>query len=452
MEIFYKAEEKFFPYVLLAPALNIFEFSGTATTHFHELMYTGVKSWLLDRYKFIHPDANVVFKIEQYNQGNLTQLIQILEIIRKANRNKVSWYHYPNAWEEGGIPEAFQKFSPDFLNIKTPDLASTEEKINGLIKTNDPANTQLAMQLLLGQNIPIESHVYRIMINNDFKMGKNICFEQGLFKILEHISGPNNIAVGYANITQVPTTIGEVWNLKKLDLRANPITKLPDELGQLRHLEVLDLSFTNVATLPTTLSQLTKLKDLYLQGTLIDTLQVFTQQFPNLQAISLSSKQAEQLTPENFGQLDHIQRIYVSRKDFELMPRCLQDIQKLSFLSPLHQGKDDNMPTILMDACSGIFEVSGRSLSDATSVLAELIFDWLDQYALYPNEQTIFVCRVDYFGSHSFTTLLLQIFRRLESIPGTKVHWYFEADDEDMQETGIDYAEMVNIPFELIAY
>ena len=452
MEIFYKAEEKFFPYILLAPALNTFEFSGTATTHFHELMYTNVKSWLLSRYKFIHPEAKVVFKIEKYNRENLLQLIQILEIIKKANRNKVSWYHYPNAWEGKDIPDALQKFSPDFLTIKVPDLDSIEEKINALIKTNEPANEQLAIQLLLGQRLPIESYIYKIMINNNFETGKNICFEQGFFKILEHISGTHTLKVGYTNITQVPATIGQVWSLKHLDLAANPITVLPDEIGELRHLEILDLSYTNLNLLPTTIQQLHQLKELYLQGTFIHSLQVFTQLLPGLQAISLSSKQAEQLTLKNFAKLDHIQRVYVARKDFEAMPKRLRDIQKLSFLRPLYKEINENIPKVLLDACSGVFEISGRSLSDESRVIGELIFDWLDQYVLYPNEQTIFVCRIDYINGHNFSKLLLDIFHRLAHIEGAQVHWYFEEDDEDMQDVGAEFAEMVAVPFELIAY
>ena len=400
MEIFYKAEEKYFPYILLAPALNIFEFSGIATTHFHELMYTNVKSWLLSRYKFIHPEATVVFKIEKYNRENLVQLVQVLEIIKKANWNRVSWYHYPNAWESPQIPEALQKFPPDFLEIKIPDLNSTEEKINALIKTNETANEQLAIQLLMGQRLPIEPYIYKVMINNNFETGKNICFEHGYFKILEHVSGTNTLKMGHTGVTTIPQTIGDMWNLKQLDLAANPITELPLDIGKLRHLEILDLSYTDLKNLPSTISQLTKLKELYLQGTFIDSLQVFTQQLPGLQAISLSSKQAEQLTPEYFAQLEAIQRIYVARKDFEGLPRNLRMEQKLSFLRPLYKEVNENIPKVLLDACSGIFELSGRSISDESSVFGELVFDWLDQYALYPNEQTIFVCRIEYISKH----------------------------------------------------
>ena len=55
-------------------------------------------------------------------------------------------------------------------------------------------------------------------------------------------------------------------------------------------------------------------------------------------------------------------------------------------------------------------------------------------------------------NGHNFNKLLLDIFQRLSMIKGAQVHWYYEEDDEDMQDVGAEFAEMVKVPFELIAY
>ncbi len=32
------------------------------------------------------------------------------------------------------------------------------------------------------------------------------------------------------------------------------------------------------------------------------------------------------------------------------------------------------------------------------------------------------------------------------------IHWYYQEDDEDIQEAGEEYSEIVEIPFEIISY
>jgi hypothetical protein len=49
---------------------------------------------------------------------------------------------------------------------------------------------------------------------------------------------------------------------------------------------------------------------------------------------------------------------------------------------------------------------------------------------------------------------LVEIFRKLEKIPQTgkelSVDWYFDENDEDMQESGEDFKEIIKVPFRMI--
>jgi len=40
----------------------------------------------------------------------------------------------------------------------------------------------------------------------------------------------------------------------------------------------------------------------------------------------------------------------------------------------------------------------------------------------------------------------------LEDIKGMKILWYFHEDDEDMEEAGQEFSELVEIPFEFKTY
>lgn len=118
------------------------------------------------------------------------------------------------------------------------------------------------------------------------------------------------------------------------------------------------------------------------------------------------------------------------------------------------KGTDDT-PSIVLDKDNEIFEISGRSLPEDVSTFYEPILNWLDEYAEDPNSQTIFSFKLVYFNTAS-SKLLLDILMKLEELHenGNEVliKWYYPEDDEDMQEAGEEYAEIVDIPFEQISY
>jgi len=118
------------------------------------------------------------------------------------------------------------------------------------------------------------------------------------------------------------------------------------------------------------------------------------------------------------------------------------------------KGTDDT-PNIVLDKDSEIFEISGRSLPEDVSTFYEPILNWLDEYAQDPNSKTVFSFKLVYFNTAS-SKLLLDILMKLEELHenGNEVlvKWYYPEDDEDMQEAGEEYADIVDIPFEQISY
>ncbi|MBS3770402.1 MAG: DUF1987 domain-containing protein [Bacteroidales bacterium] len=118
------------------------------------------------------------------------------------------------------------------------------------------------------------------------------------------------------------------------------------------------------------------------------------------------------------------------------------------------KGTDDT-PSIVLDKDNEIFEISGRSLPEDVSTFYEPILNWLDEYAQDPNSKTVFSFKLVYFNTAS-SKLLLDILMKLEGLHenGNEVlvKWYYPEDDEDMQEAGEEYADIVDIPFEQISY
>jgi hypothetical protein len=114
------------------------------------------------------------------------------------------------------------------------------------------------------------------------------------------------------------------------------------------------------------------------------------------------------------------------------------------------EGTEDT-PKILLDKNNGIYEISGRSLPEDSTEFYNPILEWLDEYSKSPNPTTDFVFKLEYFNTAS-SKLILDVLSKLEEIPGIKVNWYFHEDDEDMEEAGEEFSELVDIEFEFKTY
>lgn len=117
-------------------------------------------------------------------------------------------------------------------------------------------------------------------------------------------------------------------------------------------------------------------------------------------------------------------------------------------------GTDDT-PSVTMDVGNEIFEVSGRSLPEDVASFYEPILDWLDRYSEEAAGKTIFNFKLVYFNTAS-SKMLLDILLKLEEMyesgKEVLVRWHFPEDDEDMEEAGEEYADIVEVPFEQISY
>jgi len=120
------------------------------------------------------------------------------------------------------------------------------------------------------------------------------------------------------------------------------------------------------------------------------------------------------------------------------------------------QGSDDT-PKVILDANSDnpVFEISGRSLPEDVVAFYDPILEWLDEYAQKPLKKTVFNFKLEYFNTAS-SKLLLDVLLKLEDMHDdghdVLVRWHYPDDDEDMEEAGQEYADIVEVPFEQVSY
>lgn len=114
------------------------------------------------------------------------------------------------------------------------------------------------------------------------------------------------------------------------------------------------------------------------------------------------------------------------------------------------EGTEDT-PKVQLDKSKAIFEISGRSLPEDAAEFYSPILNWLSEYAGQANSVTEFVIKLEYFNTAS-SKLILDVLSKLEEVKGSKVVWYYYEDDEDMQEAGEEFSELVDVPFEFKTY
>ncbi|MEX1002821.1 MAG: DUF1987 domain-containing protein [Crocinitomicaceae bacterium] len=110
-------------------------------------------------------------------------------------------------------------------------------------------------------------------------------------------------------------------------------------------------------------------------------------------------------------------------------------------------------PTVSFDSQNGVLELKGRSIPENSIEFYKPLNDWIDAYAASPQPNTIVDVKLEYFNTSS-SKCILDLFKQLEKLNAgnteVKVNWYFEEDDEDMEEAGEDYQAIIDLPFKMI--
>lgn len=115
----------------------------------------------------------------------------------------------------------------------------------------------------------------------------------------------------------------------------------------------------------------------------------------------------------------------------------------------------DDTPKVVLDPSNNEFEFSGKSLPEDVTTFYDPVMEWLDGYAESPNPKTVVKFNLVYFNTAS-SKLILDILFKLEEIfddgNDVAIEWHFQEEDEDMEEAGEEYGDLVEMPLVLKSY
>lgn len=107
------------------------------------------------------------------------------------------------------------------------------------------------------------------------------------------------------------------------------------------------------------------------------------------------------------------------------------------------------------DAKTGHFEMVGSSYPENAFEFFAPVMLWVEQYIADIKRPILLELKLEYLNTSS-SKCILDLFKTLEDYARqggeVKVNWYYEESDEDMLETGEEFLEDLELPFELIAY
>lgn len=110
-------------------------------------------------------------------------------------------------------------------------------------------------------------------------------------------------------------------------------------------------------------------------------------------------------------------------------------------------------PEILFDSEQGHISIAGISIPEDPQEFFEPLDAELAAYVNQPAPKTILEFKLEYFNT-STTLIIRNIIRKLSDINNKtllRVKWYFEFDDDDMEEAGGEFKMLFNqLDFEII--
>lgn len=124
-------------------------------------------------------------------------------------------------------------------------------------------------------------------------------------------------------------------------------------------------------------------------------------------------------------------------------------------MEPLQIEPTRTTPSVVFDPDVAKLIITGQSYPENSFEFYTSVKDWLSAYLSSQPEKLQVDFKLDYFNTSS-SKCLLDLLEILENHHqqhnNIQVAWYYEEDDEDMEDSGHDFGEDLDLPFELVPY
>ncbi|MDA3892683.1 MAG: SiaC family regulatory phosphoprotein [Salinivirgaceae bacterium] len=110
----------------------------------------------------------------------------------------------------------------------------------------------------------------------------------------------------------------------------------------------------------------------------------------------------------------------------------------------------EDCPEILLDADLSIFQITGNSTPEDVNVVYKPVEDWMESDGLNLDncQCKLFFRYLSTSSHHKVFNVLRKLNDRFNEGKKLSVEWAYENIDDDMLRLGLDFASILEIPFE----
>jgi internalin A len=159
-------------------------------------------------------------------------------------------------------------------------------------------------------------------------------------------------------LTALPETIGNLHNLKYLDLNHNQLTAIPETIGNLHNLSSLSIWNNQLTAIPEVIGALHNLTNLYLKDNQLTAIPETIGNLHNLKYLIIWNNQLTAI-PETIGNLHNLKYLNLSDNQLTVIPEVIGNLHNLTDL-----GLSDNQLTAIPETIETLFELENLNLSN----------------------------------------------------------------------------------------
>jgi len=162
-------------------------------------------------------------------------------------------------------------------------------------------------------------------------LGFNGCGLKVLPSSIGNLKGMIKLDLSVNHLINLPNEIGNLSNLREFNLDHNIIQFLPDSITKLNKLENLSIWGNQLRDLPKNMSEMISLRFLVLSSNLLEEFPKKISEFPNLETLDLSNNKINTI-PVNISYLKSLKALWLNNNPIRKIPVSLLDLQSLTDL------------------------------------------------------------------------------------------------------------------------
>ena len=111
-------------------------------------------------------------------------------------------------------------------------------------------------------------------------------------------------------------------------------------------------------------------------------------------------------------------------------------------------------PYVNINHESGVFEIQGTSSPEHAMAFYDPVYQAIAEFSTHPSEKIEAHFRMIYFNTSS-ARCIFKIIKEFKDLADqgkeVVINWHFEEDDDDMEDTGRDFMDLIDMPFNFVA-